>query len=387
MKVTRDAIVVTALAAFLFFVAVNLQAGWMYAVDTFLVGVLVAAAASAVWSVRGLQISRSAPGEVHEGDRFTVTLEVRSRRLPRFFLELSDLGPAMTGHRARVPIVWPGRPVRVQYRATALRRGLHAGGTTTVASSGLAGWFWSRRTVRVPSTLTVLPRIWRLAPLRAAGRRDSAEPVVARAARAGLEVYGVRDYREGDSLRHVHWRSTARRGQLVIREYERDAQEASVLLLDTRSGPHPLLHGGEEVFEDLVRAVASVADAMTRTGQPVRVIGSVNGTPAEAGPSHRVVMRWLAAIEPFPLPRWGEGEGEGAMPPARVYEAVCVPGTPVVVFTADPGSVEYFAARDIPCTAVVARGGDDLRAQLEGSTIHDSGLTRYESRVTSHESR
>jgi uncharacterized protein (DUF58 family) len=356
MRFTRDALVVIALAVFLFFVAVNLQAGWMYAVDTMLISMLAAAAASAAWSVRGLQVTRVLTPEVHEGDGVAVTLELRTRRLPRFFLEVHDLAPGLSGHRAHVPIVWPGRPVRLHYQATALRRGLHTGGTTTVESLGLAGWFRARRIIAAPSVLTVLPRIWRLGPLRAAGRREIAEPAVARAARAGLDVYGVRDYRDGDSLRHVHWRSTARRGQLVIREYESSAQEASVLLLDTRRPmPSPVPHGGEGegVFEDLVRAAASVADAMTRTGQPVRIISSMNGTPMEAGPSRRLVMRWLAGVHL-----------DGSMPPSRVYEAACAPGTPVVVFTADPESIEYFIARDIPCTAVVARGGD-LRTRLE----------------------
>lgn len=65
-------------------------------------------------------------------------------------------------------------------------------------------------------------------------------------------------------------------------------------------------------------------------------------------------MRWLAAQR-----------DDAAMPPSRVYEAVCIPGTPVLVFTADPASVASFADRAIPHTVIVARAGDDLRARLE----------------------
>ncbi|MGH2347859.1 MAG: DUF58 domain-containing protein, partial [bacterium] len=312
----------------------------------------------AVWSVRGLQITREVSAEVHEGDEVAVTLEVRTRRMPRFFLEVHDVVPGLTGYRTPVPVVWPGRPVRLHYQATAMRRGLHAGGTTTVASSGLAGWFRAMRIVDAPSSVMVLPRIWPLRQPRLAGRRESAEPAAARPARVGLDVYGVRDYRDGDSPRHIHWRSTARRGQLVIREYEQDAQEATVLLLDTRGEPLPLPRGGEGdgegVFEDLVRAAASVADALVRSGRPLRIAGSVNGALAAAGPSRGAVMRWLAEIGT-----------DGSVAPSRVYEALYAPGTPVVVLTADPGSIGYFAERGIPCTAIVARAGDDLRARLE----------------------
>lgn len=340
----RDALAVAGLAVFLFFAATNLQAGWMFAIDALLVGILAAGWASAAWSVRGLALTRTVQPEIHEGDPVAVTVDIRARRLPRFFLEVVDEGAGLAAASFSVPVVWPGHPVRVRYVTTAVRRGVHTGGAATVVSAGLTGWFRAGRVIGVPSTVTVLPRIWRLRRFRVP-TRSSGEFAAVRPARAGLEVSGVRHYREGDSLRHVHWRSTARRGRLVVREYEQDIDEAAVLLFDARSSNN---------FEDLVRAAASVADALAGTGRAVRVAGSINGTPAEAGPSRGAVLHWLAAI----------GE-DGAVSPSRVYEAMCSPGTPVVVFTADPESVAYFAARGIPHAAVIAHEGDDLRAQLE----------------------
>lgn len=351
-SVSRDALAVAALAVFLFFAATNLQAGWMYAIDALLVGILAAAWASARWSVRGLVIRRTMSPEVHEGDAVRVQLELQTRRVPRVFLEITDQASGLAGHQMRVPVVWPGRPVVLTYEAMPARRGLFAGGVTTVVSSGLAGWFRAARVVDVTSALTVLPRIWRLGRFRVPARSHD-EYSAPRPARTGLEVSGVRHYREGDSLRHVHWRSTARRGRLVVREYEQDTDEPALLLLDARS-PGGVTADAVETFEDLVRAAASVADALSTNGRAVRVAASINGTPEHAGPSRRAVLHWLAAIDE-----------DGAVPPSRVYEAVCAPGTPVVVFTADPDSVAYFEARGIPHAAVIAREGDSLRAQLE----------------------
>jgi uncharacterized protein (DUF58 family) len=348
----REAVVVTAVAAFLFFAAANLQAGWMYAIDAILIGMLAAGVLSAAWSVRGLRIDRSVTAEIHEGDAAAVVLTLRTRRLPRFFLEIVDEVPGLPAHREMVPAVWPGQNVEIRYAATARRRGVYGGGAVTVQSSGLTGWFRATRAVMLSSPLTVFPRLWPLGTPRLPGLEERSEPTPSTQIRAGLEVSGVRNYRSGDSMRHVHWRSTARRGHLVIREYDRDGHDAAVLLLDARA------RGGRagaspEIFEDLIRAVASVADALSRNGHPVRVAAGAAGIPVTAGPDRTELMRWLAAVR-----------DDGSMAPAAVYEALCAPGTPVILVTTDPGSVGYFAAAGIPRATLVAGDGDDVRERL-----------------------
>ncbi len=348
----REAIVVAAVTAFLFFAAANLQAGWMYAVDAILMGMLTAGWLSAAWSVRGVAVERSVSAEVHEGDDVRVVVQVQTRRIPRFFLEVTDQPAGLPAYRQTVPMVWPGRPVLIRYVATAPRRGIYREGTVTVESTGLTGWFRARRSLAAGSSLTVLPVIWPLGDLRLSGHRASGELVTPRPVRTGLEVSGVRDYRDGEGLRHVHWRSTARRGHLVIREYEHDGHDATVVLLDARRGGG---HAGvsADVFEDLVRAAASVADALARRGEAVRIASTTDGVPVLVGPGRAAVLRWLAGVR-----------AGGSVRPAEVYETVCASGTPVLILTGDAGSVAPFAAAGIPHTALVVGDGDDVRAQL-----------------------
>src|SRR5207247_8009282 len=95
-------------------------------------------------------------------------------------------------------------------------------------------------------------------------------------------------------------------------------------------------------FEDLVRAAASIAHAVTRSGRPVQLIGA-RGTQVsttEAGWSQ--ALHWLARVQLH-----------GALSPLEVYRSAVAPGTPVVVCSADTDVPAAFAQRGIPVPAVL----------------------------------
>src|SRR3989304_7375273 len=93
---TREAYGVVGLALLIFLVAYNLQAGWVYAVDALLVGVLVAGVLSARLSVRGISLSRLMAPDVVEGEAMSVTLILRARGVgPRVFVEVRDAVPGL----------------------------------------------------------------------------------------------------------------------------------------------------------------------------------------------------------------------------------------------------------------------------------------------------
>ena len=119
---TRDAIAVAVLAALLLFVALNLQAGWVYAVDALLIGLLLVGWISARASVRGLTVQRTMPAEVFEGDQVPVTLTVGAQRWTRYLLQLRDAVPGLAPAQVSVPMLSPGVPATVTYRTPARRR-------------------------------------------------------------------------------------------------------------------------------------------------------------------------------------------------------------------------------------------------------------------------
>src|SRR5262249_60861734 len=121
--------------------------------------------------------------------------------------------------------------------------------------------------------------------------------------RSGLDVHGVRDWRRGDDTNQVHWRSTARRGRLVVLEREEPRGGRLTLCV---TGPD-----GTADWEPLVSAVASLAVATARAGRPVRLLAS---DPTAADWRDRActqdveVLDWCAALQtvrPPDLPSLG----------------------------------------------------------------------------------
>jgi uncharacterized protein (DUF58 family) len=108
------------------------------------------------------------------------------------------------------------------------------------------------------------------------------------------DFHTLREYAPGDDLRHVHWRSTARRGHLMMRQNETRRRTPVLVLLDVRPGSHD-----RASFERAVEACASIVTAIERSDRPVEVMlstGRMIGTP---GRRHLgTVMDELAVVEP-----------------------------------------------------------------------------------------
>lgn len=333
---TRDAVVTALLAGLLSFVAFNLQAGWVYAIVALLAALLAVGALTAGVAPRGINVTRLMPDEVCEGDRIAVTLELKTRRWPRVFVEVRDAVPGCERAGMFIPFLVPGRPRRITYQTTALQRGEHHGGVVTFRSHGLAGLFRASRSTDTHTSLTIFPAYRVLEDFPLPGH-DRVAPETAQArSRSGIEFHGVREYREGDSLRRVHWRSTARRGQLIVREFEDDATGRVTLLLDTR------ITGTDDAgFEDLIRAAASVAHYLGRTGASIRIIAAQPDGVLDVDGGWRDAAHALARMQTSDLP-----------PAFTVRSADLASHSAVVLFTTDPHAAATVSHRGHPVIAV-----------------------------------
>jgi uncharacterized protein (DUF58 family) len=111
----------------------------------------------------------------------------------------------------------------------------------------------------LPDRIIALPRRYRLPPLALAGRRRFQQGGVTLATSVGdsEEFIGLRDYRPGDPLQRVHWKSTARSGALVVKEYQDEFFERHALVLDTA------IAGTDDAsFEEAVSVAASFVYAI-----------------------------------------------------------------------------------------------------------------------------
>jgi uncharacterized protein (DUF58 family) len=157
---------------------------------------------------------------------------------------------------AVVPPAPAGQEVEVRGRLTPLRRGVLRFTGVTLARPDPLGLFRRLTAVALPQTVLILPRRYALPAIALPGTVKYQEGGVALAASVGQsdEYVALRDYRYGDPLRHIHWRSWARVGRPVVKEFEDEFFVRHALVLDTFSDqPH------SEVFEEAVSVAASFA--------------------------------------------------------------------------------------------------------------------------------
>lgn len=130
----------------------------------------------------------------------------------------------------------------------------------------------------------------------------------------GNELYGVREYRSGDPLRRIHWKTSARRGELVVREFEPPGLRVVGLLLE-RDPPF------DEVADQLARLAASEAWDCIRSGGRVTVWApGLEPLPMTEGRSLWAVLDWLARYPALPPDK------VGIAPPANEVVGFCSRG-------------------------------------------------------------
>ena len=209
------------------------------------------------------------------GQESAVTLRLDNiSRLPTGLLLVEDRVPYVLGSRPRFVLdrVEPRGRREVTYTVRSDVRGRYQLGPLSIRLTDPFGMCELTRSFSSRDTLVVTPPVQELPLVPLAGEwTGSGESRSRSLASAGEDDAGTREYRQGDDLRRVHWRSTARLGQLMVRREEQPWQARCTVLLDTRS----TAHGGEgpgSSFEWAVAAAASVAVHLVRHGYFVRLV-------------------------------------------------------------------------------------------------------------------
>jgi uncharacterized protein (DUF58 family) len=205
------------------------------------------------------------------------------------FLVVED---GWTGVRSRVflPALDGGRPARVSLTPVPDRRGAFALGPIEIFSRGLFGLMTVRRREESGDRIIIWPRVRPVPNVARAYLAPALEGTSGPRTREPLELYGVRDYRPGDSLAHVHWKSSARRGALVVREFERPSDRRVAVVIDLDRA-QPLAR-----LDAAVRAAASLLWAAREAHAEATLVGW-NGQYAEHA-GWEAAMDWLAAVTP-----------------------------------------------------------------------------------------
>ncbi|MFD9094114.1 DUF58 domain-containing protein [Streptomyces collinus] len=218
---------------------------------------------------------RLSPARVPAGSEARVHLRMDNvSRLPTGLLMLQDRVPYVLGPRPRFVLdrVEPGGRREVSYRVRSDLRGRYPLGPLQLRLTDPFGMCELTRAFSTFDTLTVIPRVDPLAPVRLSGEAKGYGDGRQRAlALAGEDDVIPRGYRYGDDLRRVHWRSTARYGELMVRREEQPRRSRCTVLLDTRAIGYEGA-GPDSAFEWAVSGAASVLVHMLERGFTVRLL-------------------------------------------------------------------------------------------------------------------
>lgn len=304
---TRRSLVFFGIALLLYVFANQTQVGWIY-----LMAAISAALPPVGWllnrgMLRGLSLHRNLgePGAgLYEGDPLRISLHISNeRRGPAAQIQIRDVCPLAEPGEAREIEVFisslrgRGR-LQYDYDIRLHRRGLHLFEAARADSGAPFGFARSGRRLDPGTRALVYPELRPLRRLELLDRQPTPE-ALRLAAGAGSEVLGVRPYRVGDSPRHIHWRSVARSGQLISKEFAEERQPGLTLALDLFAHPYPDPDDKQNPFEWAVKAAASVGDYALRRGYPLHLLADNRLMALPRGPmTLHSLLEYLARVQP-----------------------------------------------------------------------------------------
>lgn len=346
-------------------IATNTQTGWLYVVVGILVALLLVGFTVSRLTLRGLHVTRGEIPPVWEGERVTVRLFVSNpSRWSRYMVALSDPAPGVesscTPQQFVIGQIPAGGVVNVEYGLPCPRRGAFAFGRVKLNSATPFGLFPAERGIDAPGELVVYPRgpiLRRLDRMDVLPRSASASRTFHRAGHS-YDFQGIREYRWGDDIRFVHWPTTARLGQLTLREFQEMASHHITIVIDNglTSGVGP---PGATPLDDATRMAASVIAFVQRGA--ARVSLAAAGMERVRNVREPLALEWLARLQPAPALLHQHA-------PTRV-EA----GRSLIVFAVDPPcdeSVEWLlqVRERVSQLLVVLLEADSYGAKDEGLT-------------------
>jgi uncharacterized protein (DUF58 family) len=276
------------------------------------------------WDVRVQRLLR--PARVPAGVEARAELVFRNHSPHRSPVLLARDPYEATGRAAQflVAPLAPGERRAATFRLPTSRRGRFRLGPMVLELRDPFGLASATRQCAPVASLSVHPRVEQLRAdaLPGDARGEAVVPVPARAS-TGDEFYGLRHYEEGDDLRRIHWRSTARFDELMVREPETLSKGRLTLVVDLRSAQ--LTHA---VLEEQLSAAASVMNVALHSDVEVRLLTTAGVDTGFCSRRSRgaPILDALAAATAHP----GGSLLAGLVPAAKLG--------PAILFTAAPHS-------------------------------------------------
>ncbi len=265
----------------------------LLAVGLFLAAAVVVGMVYVRRSAPLIRVSREVnPPQLHEGDRALVEVTlIATKRLRHVAVEDDVVGLGSAQFLA--DRVEPNEPLAGRYEVLCRPRGVYAVGPARVMLRDALGFSEAGGVIGVSNRLVVYPAVEDIEGMPIIRGQDpsvsTARPNFAHT--GGEDFFTLREYQHGDDMRRVHWPTSAKRDQLMIKQLEMPWQSRALVVVDHRVTPYPT----DESFEQAVRGAATIIRHLYANGfSPALFPGASTVNSTE---SYSVAMESLATID------------------------------------------------------------------------------------------
>ncbi len=284
LKFTKEGKILIGITLGIGFAAINTGNNLMYLVLGMLLSLMVVSGILSELSLRGVVVERvrRGPGEAGREEYFGYTVLNTKSFFVSYCLEVEevlDLGTIVSGYVLRLP---PDerRTVRASLRVN--HRGVHPSAGISLSTRFPFSMFRKSRFFTVSLDVVMTPTIRPVKSIQDKSYREGVEEALRKVGR-GEDVYGLKEYRPGDPMKDIHWKVTAKRGQLMAREYEAPGNRIVWLVFLERLREER----DHDEYERALQYIASLADAFWQSGASVGLLTHAGEVAPGAGDRHR----------------------------------------------------------------------------------------------------
>ncbi len=306
VRPTGEGIRLLLLLAVMGFAAFNTRNNLLYLMFSVGLAGIVISMVSGWLSLRRLELEAQVPDDLYAGspaeERFL--LRNGSRVFGGYGIGLEDVDFPGTPPRASISYLGTGEATNLSVEKVYPRRGLFASARLRLRTAFPFGLFEAIRDVRLARRLTVFPVVNTVDISFAFQGRAGSVPQRQRRGESE-ELLRLRDYAVGDNLHHIHWKSTAKLGRLMTREFSSEQKRRFSIVFD--NGDAEGQKADDTAFEAMVSAAASMASHLAAHGLSFSFASADDTFPHDASREHlRGVLTYLAVTEPRPATSPGQ---------------------------------------------------------------------------------
>lgn len=314
------------IAIILYGLANQTQVGWVYLISNVILGLIVTAFLYDLGALRGITFQRqvgkvSASGDQVQSDMAIALADITTLDTPALheddvvnvqlqFIKTKGR-PALLIHGiAHCPFAPPneqqysffivrlakgffftkGTSTQIVYQTHCDRRGHYVFSDISLSSKGPFGFFRRRASYSMPTEILVYPSYyamqrWRILENSLYAPKKSSQVGL------GSQIIGTREYRPGDALKTIHWRSTARRGELIVKEFAQDEAISITVAIDFAQDDE-MPQDKNALFEVALRIATSFAHYAKKRKIAFHLAGS-----RQPGPVPQTALSWWATLD------------------------------------------------------------------------------------------